>query len=58
MRFALYSFASPRRSLAVAFLAVVAVGAAPANASVSTSTSAEGFSRETLRTLARPQGVA
>jgi hypothetical protein len=56
VRFASYSFASSR-SLAFAFLAAVAFGAAPASAAVSTSTSAEGFSRETLRTLARPQGV-
>src|ERR1051325_11052793 len=41
----------------VAFLATVALGSAPAMAAVGGSASAEGWNRETLRTLARPQGV-
>jgi len=44
-------------AVSVAFLATVALASAPAMAAVGGSASAEGWNRETLRTLARPQGV-
>ena len=55
MRCASFSFASLR--LVAALFAATAFAAVPAGAAVGTSASAEGFSRDALRTIARPQGV-